>query len=222
MKKDSQPKEEKKENPILASIRSARQGSKPRSFTQTWDFCINVKGMNLKKPENRFNVDVPLPKGRGREPVVAIFADSLASEASKFANIIVRKEEIPALGKDRKRMGELVSCDVFLSEASLMAAVGKELGPVLAPKGKMPKPIPPNAKLDAFVAASKSSIRVALKENPTIHTAIGNDKMADDDVAANAEVVFNAVKDKLPKGLNNVRSVFIKLTMGKPARVAVR
>jgi large subunit ribosomal protein L1 len=176
----------------------------------------------MKKPENRFNIDVLLPKGRGREPRVAIFADSIATEASKVADVLVRKEEIAGLAKDRKRLGEVTGCDIFLGEAALMALIGKELGPTLAPKGKMPRPVPPNIKLDAFVVASKKSLRIALKENPTIHTAIGNDKMADEDVAANAEAVFNAVKDKLPKGLNNIKSVLIKLTMGKPAKVVMR
>ncbi len=225
MKKEAKIQKQAKQegsNPILNSIAQARKESKPRNFTQTWDLCINVRGLNLKKPENRFSADVPLPRGRGREPAVAIFADSIAAEAEKIAKVVIRKEEISGLAKDRKRLGEVTRCDIFLGEASLMALVGKELGPTLAPKGKMPKPIPPNIKLDAFVAASKRLLRVALKENPTIHAAIGNEKMPDEDIAANAEAVFNAVKDKLPKGLNNIRSVCIKLTMGMPVKVAVR
>lgn len=225
MKKEARTEKQAKQegsNPILASIAQARKQSKQRNFIQTWDFCINVKGLNLKKPESRFAVDVPLPKGRGKEPSVAIFADSMAAEAAKLANVVVRKEEISGLAKDKKRLGELMGCNIFLGEASLMALVGKELGPTLAPKGKIPKPIPPNVKLDAFVAASKRSLRVALKESPTIHAAIGNDKMQDEDVAANAEAIFNAVKEKLPKGLNNIKSVCIKLTMGRPVKIIMR
>ncbi len=223
MKKEKTQKEAKgDENPILSFMAIARQSSKPRSFTQTWDFIINFKGLNLKKPENRFNIDVVLPKGRGREPNVAIFADSIAAEAAKIANVVVRKEEIPSLAKDRKRLGEVTGCDIFLGEASLMGLIGKELGQTLAPKGKMPRPVPPNVKLDAFVAASKKSLRIVLKETPTVQAAVGNDKMADVDVAANAEAIFNAVRDKLPKGLNNIRSVMIKLTMGKPVKIAIK
>jgi large subunit ribosomal protein L1 len=223
-KKEKYVREAKQEavNPFLSSIIKARQSSKPRNFTQTWDFLINVKGLNMKKPENRFNVDVVLPKGRGREPKVAIFADSIATEAGKVANVIVRKEEISQLLKDKKRLDEVMGCDIFLGEASLMALIGKELGPTLAPRSKMPRPLPPSAKLDAFVAASKRSLRVALKENPTIHLAIGNDKMPDEDIVANAEAIFNVVKDRMPKGLNNVKSVYIKLTMGRPVKVAVK
>ncbi len=223
MKKEKPQKEAKQEgNPILSSMTKAREESKPRSFVQTWDFIINFKGLNLKKPENRFNIDVVLPKGRGREPMVVIFADSTAVEASKLADVVVRKEEIPGLAKDRKRLGEVMGCDIFLGEAPLMALIGKELGQTLAPKGKMPRPVPPNVRLDAFVAASKKSLRVALKESPVIQTAIGNDRMADGDVAANAEAIFNAVRDRLPKGINNVKSVMIKLTMGRPVKIAMK
>jgi large subunit ribosomal protein L1 len=223
-KKEKTQKEEKQAdaNPILSAIERARRESKPRGFTQTWDFIVNVRGLNLKKPENRFSVDVNLPKGRGREPKIAVFAENMATEASKIAQIVIRKDEVPGLAKDRKRLAELLACDIFLGEAPLMAMVGKELGPTLAPKGKMPKPIPPNVKLDAFAAAMKRSIKVALRESPAIHTAIGNDRMPDGDIAANADAVFHAVKEKLPKGLNNVRSVCIKLTMGKPIKIVMR
>jgi large subunit ribosomal protein L1 len=223
MKKEKKTSEEKaSSNPILEGLAIARRSSKPRKFTQTWDFCINMKGLNLKKPEHRFSVDVALPHGRGKEPKVAIFADVLAGEAEKVADVVVKKDEIPGLAKDKKRMGEITACDIFLGESSLMAMIGKELGQLLAPRGKMPRPMPPNVKLDVFLAASKRATRVALKESPTIHVSVGNDKMPDANVAANAEVIFNIVRDKLPKGINNVRSVYIKLTMGKPIKLALR
>ena len=227
MKKEQKKKktEEQKEadsHPLLTAIAQARQGSKPRSFVQTWDFIINARGLNLKKPENRFALDVTLPKGRGKEAKVCIFADSGAAEAAKVASVVIRKEEVSGMAKNRARLSDVMSCDVILGEPALMAIIGKELGPVLAPKGKMPRPIPPNVKLDMFVAAAKRNIRVALKEMPAIHTAIGNDKMPDEDVAANAEAIFNAVRDKMPKGLNNIKSVVIKLTMGRPVRAMMK
>jgi len=221
-KQKTQKEEFADANPILSSIIKARESSKQRGFPQTWDFIINFKGLNMKKPENRFTIDVTLPKGRAREPTVVIFADSIAAEATKAANVVVRKDEIPTIAKDKKRMGEVTGCDIFMGEASLMALIGKELGQLLAPRGKMPRPIPPNVKLDAFVSAAKKSMRISLKENPTIHTAVGNDRMADADVAANADAVFTAVRDKLPKGINNIKSVIVKLTMGKPVKVAVK
>lgn len=220
--KGAEGAKEASSNPILAAIAQARLHSKPRGFSQTWDFIINAKGLNLKKPENRFAIDVALPKGRGKEAKVCIFADAGAAEAAKVAAVVVRKEEVVGMAKNRARLSDVLSCDVILGEPQLMAMVGKELGPVLAPKGKMPRPIPPNVKLDAFVAASKKLLRVALKESPAIHTMIGNDRMPDDDVAANAEAIFNAVRDKLPKGLNNIKSVVIKLTMGRPVRVMMK
>jgi large subunit ribosomal protein L1 len=224
MKKQEKQSGEKKENsnPILDSIAKARSGSKPRNFSQTWDFVINFRGMNMKKPENRFSIDVSLPKGRGKESKVAIFGDSMASEADKVANLVIRKDQIPGITKDKKMISQIIGCDVILGEPSLMALIGKELGPTLAPKGKMPRPLPPGVKLEGFITAAKRMIRVNVKESPNVHLAVGVDKMPDEDVAANAEAVFAAVRDKLPKGLNNIKSIYIKLTMGKPVKIIMK
>ena len=46
--------------------------------------------------------------------------------------------------------------------------------------------------------------------------------MKDEDVLKNLLAVYEFVKDKLPKGINNIRSLQVKLTMGRPAKVQVK
>ena len=66
---------------IINKIKKARDDSKPRKFRQSWDLTINVKGLDLKKPENRFKMDFMLPEGRGKELKVCVIADQTAAEA---------------------------------------------------------------------------------------------------------------------------------------------
>ncbi|MBL7160928.1 MAG: 50S ribosomal protein L1 [Candidatus Aenigmarchaeota archaeon] len=220
-------KEVKKEpeTPLMFAegIKQAKTPGKKRKFTQTWDLAIGLKGINLKKPENRLNLEFILPAGRGKPIKVGVIADTLAEEAKKQgADMIIRKEEIQSLVKNKKKIKKLANeVDWLYGEISLMPIIGKQLGAVLGPRGKMPKPLPPK-DFGAFFKRARGSVRVLLKESPVIHLSLGTENMSDADVLKNLEGVYGFVKDRLPKGVNNIRSMFIKLTMGKPVRLQVK
>jgi len=211
------------ESDVLVKVKEAREKAKQRKFSQSWDLSINLKGMDLKKPENRLNLEFQLPEGRGKEVKVAIIADSMAPAAKDIANLVIRKEEIDRLSKDPKSLKRIVEeNDWFFGEISLMPLIGKTLGQVLGPKGKMPKPLPPNANLKAFAEAAKKSVRIKLVTTPVIHVPMGSDKMTDDQIANNINSLINFVKEKLPKGKNNIKSAYIKLTMGPAIKLPLK
>jgi len=214
---------EQQEISLLDSIKLARENSKQRKFDQTWDFVINLKGLDLKKPENRFNVEMPLPKGRGKQPKIAVFADLMAKEAKNHADLVITKNEIDSLAKDKKRMKKIANeHDFFFGEAPLMPQIGKSLGTILGPRGKVPKPMPPKGNIEPMLQASKRMIRISLKETPVVYVPVGTEKMNDQDIADNVQAVFSFVKEKLPKGKNNIKSMLIKLTMGKPVKISLK
>lgn len=207
---------------FLERVKEAKAKAKPRKFTQSWDFSINLKGVDLKKPENRINAEISLPEGRGKSLKVAIIADSMAAEARKAADLVITKEEIDELVKNKKRLKKIANeYDRFLGEVSLMPLIGKQFGMVLGQKGKMPKPIPPKAKIETFIEAARRTAKISLKESPVIHVPVGTDSMEDEKVVANMEAVFNFLKERLPKGRNNIKSAYIKLSMGPAIKVRV-
>ncbi len=207
---------------IVSKIKDATKEAKPRKFRQSWDLSISVKGLDLKKPENRFKLDFMLPEGRGKDIRVCVIADQMAAEAKKHADLVISKEEIEPLGKDRKKLKRLASeYDWFFGEATLMAQIGKSFGVVLGTRGKMPKPVPPKVSIAPFVARARKSAMLVLKETPVIHVSVGSDDMEPEKIAANVQAVYKAVVEKLPKGSNSIKSVFLKLTMGKPVRLGV-
>ncbi len=206
---------------ILKAIKVAREGKK-RNFSQSFDLSIALKGMDMKKPENKIKVEVALPKGIGKELKIGAFLDSLVPAAKNLDNVvIIRKEEIEGYSRDKKAMRALAKqCFAFLSEAPLMPAVGRAFGPVLAVRNKMPKPIPPNLPdLAGFVERLKGTLRLAVKESPVLNCIVGAEKMSDSDIAENAEAVLKAVESALPKGKEQIRAVYLKLTMGAPVKV---
>ncbi len=205
---------------ILSKLKEAKEQSKKRNFVQSWDLSINLKNIDLKRPENRLNTDFQLPEGSGRDAKVCVIADSLAPEAEKIADFVVKKQEIAGIASDKKKLKELVnSYDFFFGEITLMAEIGRHFGPVMGPRGKMARPIPPKAKVEPFVKMAGKTVRVIVKENPVIHVLVGKENMEDERVARNIEAILNFVQEKLPKGKDNVKSAYIKLTMGKAVKV---
>ncbi len=205
---------------FLNAIQKAKSESKERKFSQTWDMSIEFKNMDMKKSESKFNLEIPLPEGRGKDIKVIFIADTLSEEAKKLADRVLTKPEIEKLAGKKKEIRKLaIEYDMWLAEAPLMPLVGKALGMILAPRGKMPKPVPPKAKIDGIVALAKRMVKIKTKDTPVVHAPIGTDKMTEEQVAKNALHVFNVVSEKLPKGRNNVKSVHVKLTMGRSLKV---
>ncbi len=209
----------------LEAIKKAKKLAKPRKFVESIDVAINFRNIDFRKPENRIEVEVVLPKGRGKPIKVAIFADkALAAELSKqkIVDKIITKEELEKM--DKKTAKKLAKeFDFFLAEPSLMPLIGRKLGIVLGPRRKMPKPVPPNPKaIAAIVERLRKTVVLSNKRGkymPVVHAPIGTVEMPEEDVAENLLAVYNAVVSKLPQGEANVASVYVKTTMGPAVRV---
>ncbi|MHA1873782.1 MAG: 50S ribosomal protein L1 [Candidatus Heimdallarchaeaceae archaeon] len=204
---------------IVEAVKKARD-TKKRNFKQTFDLAINLKNIDLKKPENRFKTEVKLPHGLGKETKIGIIVDSLLPQTNNIENIIViKKDQLEILGKNKREAKKIVNqCKYFLAEAPLMPLVGKFLGPVLAPRNLMPLPIPPNANLGAMINEKRNVLKIQLKDSPTIHIPVGTEDMDDQKIAENIDAVIKNIISVLPKGKQQIKDVCLKLTMGKTVR----
>ena len=100
-----------------------------------------------------------------------------------------------------------------------MPTVGKVLGQLLGPRGKMPTPIPFNAPVEALLERFRTSVGVKVKGSLSLSCKIGEESMDDADLAANANTIAAAIEKKLPNGDKNIRKIMIKTTMGKAIRL---
>jgi large subunit ribosomal protein L1 len=100
-----------------------------------------------------------------------------------------------------------------------MPTVGKVLGQLLGPRGKMPTPVPFNAPIESFLERFKSSIRIRVKNSLSLSCKIGEEDMDEQHIAANANTITNAVEKKLPNGDKNIKKIMIKTTMGKAVKL---
>ena len=106
-----------------------------------------------------------------------------------------------------------------------MKDVAKVFGRVLGPRGKMPNPkagcvVPPNMNLEAINAKLQKTVRIQCKNNsPTVMTYVGTEDLEEEKVIDNIQTIYNALIHVLPNEENNVKSAYLKLTMGKPIKI---
>ncbi len=203
------------------AIEKLRKTSKDRNFKQTFDLIFSLRDVDMKKPENHIKTQVLLPHGRGKPVKVCCIVDKMVSKVKEISDTVVTKKELRGLPKDKKSISELVKGhEYFLAEVTLMVDVGKILGRYLGPKGKMPKPMPPNSDPKPLIERAKKSVRI-FATNPTIQCGIGTEKMKDEEIEENLKTVHEEVVKQLPKGRNQIKNVYLKLTMSKPLEVTV-
>jgi large subunit ribosomal protein L1 len=192
-----------------------------RKFPESVEVSINLKELDLTIPKNRIEDEVPLPNGRGRNIKVAVIATpELLQKVQASADMRITPAQLDELVKDKKSAKKLAGdIDFFLAEAPLMPTIGKKLGVVLGPRGKMPRPLPPGSDPTNLINALKRSIRIRSKGNRTFHAAIGTRTMPAEQLAQNVDAVLSRVVGKLERGRTNIESVYVKTSMGPAVRL---
>jgi large subunit ribosomal protein L1 len=192
-----------------------------RKFSESVELSVNLKELDLTVPRNRIEDEIALPHGRGRPVKVAVFGSpELCQKIKGVADVTIASTELDDVVKDKKQAKRLAEqVDFFLAEAPLMPTIGKRLGVVLGPRGKMPRPVPPGTDPTNLINALKRSIRVRSKSNRTFHAAVGNRRMPVPEIAANVDAVLARILGKLERGRSNIESVYVKTSMGPSIRL---
>jgi large subunit ribosomal protein L1 len=205
----------------VEAIQEALKGASERGFKESIEVSINLKDIDLALPKNRVEEEVTLPKGRGKPIRVAVFgSQELVAKIKGVADLTVLADQMDEYFKDKRASRKQVDkIDFFLAEAPLMPMIGKRLGPILGPRGKMPRPIPPGSDPTTTIASLKKTVRVRNRGKRTFHIPLGTRDMTPDDLAVNLQTVLDRVVGKLERGRSNVASVYVKTTMGNAVRM---
>jgi large subunit ribosomal protein L1 len=206
---------------LVDVIKKLQAESKQRKFLESVELAVNLKDIDLTNPKNRLQEEIMLPNGRGKPIRIGVFASSeMAVKAKGLADLIIQPEEIETLASDKAKARKFArGGDFFLAEAPLMPTIGKRLGVVLGPRGKMPKPIPPGSDPKAAIEKLRSSVTVRTRDKKTFHLAIGTKDMSPEKLAENLDAVLKRLMTKLERGKNNIQSAYVKTTMGPSYKV---
>ncbi len=209
-------------NLLEEKIKEAVEKAKERNFKESVEIAVNLRNLDMKKPENRIDQLVTLPKGLGKQRKVGVFArgDTALKAKEAKADAVLSPEDIDELAKNKREARKLVNrIHFFVAEAPLMPEIGKKLGPVLGPRGKMPQPIPPGSDPTPFINRLRNSVRIRTRDKLTFHAPVGTRDMDPSDIADNALEILKAVENKYDNAQQVVKSVYVKTTMGPAVRV---
>ncbi|HDJ22039.1 MAG TPA: 50S ribosomal protein L1 [Candidatus Bathyarchaeota archaeon] len=206
---------------IIEAVQKARELAKPRGFEQSFDLAINLRELDMNRPENRVNLRFQLPHRIGERKVLVFASGDLALRARRAgADRVVEPQELEMFAQDRKAAKKnLAGFDAFIAEAPLMPLVGRVAGPILGPRGKMPIPVPPQAPIDEIVERERRTVVLRSRDKPFVHCIVGKESMSDEEVADNIEAVIRSLAAATPRGFANIKSIYLKLTMGEAVRV---
>ncbi|MEX2701648.1 MAG: 50S ribosomal protein L1 [Candidatus Baldrarchaeia archaeon] len=210
---------------IIEAVKEAKEKAKERKFKESIDLSISFKNLDLKKPENRISAEVTLPHPINKPVKVCVIASGDLEVRAKNEGIdsVLSRTDLEKFLSDRKAAKKLAKqFDFFLAQVDLMPLVGRSLGPVLGPRGKMPKPIPPTADVKSLVEQYRRTVRIRMRNNPVVHVRVGTKDMEDEKIAENIKAVLEFLLEKLEKGMQNIKSIYVKTTMGPPVPIKTK
>ncbi len=213
------------EKDALRALQKIRENSKKRNFVQSIEMMINFTGLDMKKPQNQVNVKAELPfstgKGSGK---ICVFVKTpeFEKQLKGRVDLLILDKDIEAFSKNKQKVAELINYDALFAEGAAMLTVAKFLGQQLAPKGKMPKPIMNINSFDDMLSKARTQVTISNKKGkfmPVVHTVVGKESMKDEEISANMIAIYDVVLESLPQKKQNIKNIYVKLSMGAPAKV---
>jgi large subunit ribosomal protein L1 len=207
---------------ILQAVKTAIEKAPERKFSESIDITINLKNIDMAQPKNRIDETILLPHGIGEKIGICVIGkgDIVTQAKDAKVDLIIGPEEVERLGGAPREARRVASTyRYFLAEMAVMPQVGRFLGPRLGPRGRMPMPIAGSTDIRPIVERLRNSVKIRTKDKTVFSSKVGTTAMKPEQVAENIEAIVKRIESVLEQGSLNVRSVFVKTTMGPAVRV---
>merc|ERR1712173_100640 len=193
---------------------------KPRKFLESVDLQIGLKNYDPQK-DKRFSGTVRLRHVPRRKFKVCLLGDQAHIDEAKDKGVpCMSADDLKKLNKDKKKVKRLSkSYDAFLCSDTLIKQIPRLLGPGLNKAGKFPTMITHSDDLEQKVNDVKATIKFQMKKVLCLSVAVGNVDMTEEQLMENIRLAMNFLVSLLKKHWQNVKSLHIKSTMGKPQRL---
>ncbi|KAK9728584.1 60S ribosomal protein L10A [Basidiobolus ranarum] len=198
----------------------AESQEKSRKFTETVELQIGLKNYDPQR-DKRFSGTIRLPHIPRPKMSVCVLGDAHHCDQAKEQGLeSMSVEDLKKLNKNKKLIKKLAKkYDAFLASEALIKQIPRLLGPGLHKAGKFPTPVSHNDNLTDKANELRSTIKFQLKKVLCLGVAVGHVEMTEDQILGNIMLSINFLVSLLNKNWQNVKSLFIKSSMGKPQRL---
>jgi len=208
----------------LGAITQMLSSSLPPHPVETVDLQIGLKDYDPNK-DKRFAGSVRLPYVPRPRLKVCVIADAAHIDKCKAANIefidadTLKKKVDPAdkKGKELKKWSRKFKL-LFISE-SLVRQLPKLGGPFLTKWGKFPTVIQTADDVKAKIEEGLQTVKFQLKKVLCLGVAVANVAMTEEQIRQNLNMSINYLVSLLKKGWNNIKSLYIRTTMGHAVKL---
>jgi len=194
--------------------------TKKRKFRESVELQIGLKQYDPQK-DKRFSGTVKLPRIPRPNMSVCVLGDAQhVEEAEKNGVASMSVEDLKKLNKNKKLIKKLAKkYHAFLASDALIKQIPRLLGPGLNKAGKFPGLLTHQEKMGDKVDELKATIKFQLKKALCLACAVGHVEMTEQELFANINVAVNFLVSLLKKNWQNVKTLNVKTTMGKPQRI---
>lgn len=193
-----------------------------QTFDETVELHVRL-GIDVSKSEQMVRGQVVLPSGSAVSKRIAVFtSDSAQKKAAQDAGAtLVGGEELIATIAEKGAL----EADVAVATPEIMGKLAK-IARLLGPQGLMPNPKTGTVTPDPAQAVKElmgGKVSFKMDQLGNIHEAVGKASWEADKIAANINVLIEAIKQARPAGMRGqlIKSITLASTMSPGIKVSI-
>lgn len=198
----------------------AASAEKKRGFLETVELQIGLKNYDPSK-DKRFAGTVRLPNVTKATFKVCVLGDAQhADECAAIGVDCMTVEDLKKLNRNKKLVKKLANkYNAFMASETVIRQIPRLLGPGLNKAGKFPTLLAHGDDIQGKITDLHATVKFQLKKVLCLGVAVGNAKQTPEELLRNIQLAINYLVSLLKKNWQNVKSLYIKTSMGPPQRI---
>jgi len=207
-------------NVLQEAIQEILTKRKERKFLESIDLQLNLKNYDPQK-DKRFAGTLRLPNICRPNMKVCVICDLQHEDQAKKQGVTsMNMEDLKKLNKNKKLVKKMCAgFDAFLASESIIKTIPRVVGPFMNRANKFPTSVALGDNLAEKAAELQATIKFQLKKVLCLGCCIGHVNMKEEEVRQNTTLAINFFVSLLKKNWQNIKSAYLKSTMGKPYRL---